>query len=116
MMEKMICSKSTIDFLLFSYFGITLEDAKDTADLIDVAIRSAYTDATMQGAYNALFSKDDHKAKIETASREAYTICAERLKVDLKKLSDFKTQNEYDQWHSEMCDFIIFMCLLTATL
>lgn len=107
METKIECSKGTLDFLLFSYFGITLEDAKDSGDLIDVAIKKAYADATMQAAYNAMFSKDDHKSKIETASREAYIACAGHIKGALKELSNLQSQEEYNKWHTEICEFMV---------
>lgn len=107
METKVECSKGTLDFLLFSYFGITLEDANESGNLIDVAIKKAYADATMQAAYNAMFSKNDYKSKIETASREAYIACAEQIKNELKKLPGLQSQEEYDEWHSEICEFMV---------
>ncbi len=54
-----------INFLLYSYFKITLESKSDT--IIEKAIDKAYFDATNRAAFNALkktdFNSDDLKAK-----------------------------------------------------
>lgn len=93
--------KGAVDFLLFSYFGITSDDDKDT--IIRAAIDVAYKDATGQGAFNTLFRKNDpntelNKEKIGNAKKYATKI-----------LTDFITQNVMgkelgEKWHVEICE------------
>lgn len=53
--------ENAINFLLFSYFKITLDD--NANDILDKVIIKAYKDATQQGAFNKYLT-DDIKAQI----------------------------------------------------
>ena len=46
--------ENAIDFLMFSYFGISLEDGEDREQILNVAVKRAYSDATQQASYNAM--------------------------------------------------------------
>jgi len=102
---RIICSKEALDFLLFNYFGITLKDATDSDKLIDVAIKKAYSDATMQGAYNSLFGKGNSEAK--TASEDAQSDCIKYIKDVLKELSNIHNPEDFNKWHHTICQKII---------
>lgn len=105
MKTKIECNKGALDFLLFSYFGITLEDANETSKLIEVSIKKAHADATMQGAYNSLFEKENEKAK--HASNNAQEECQIIIANAINNLSMIHNQNEYDNWHSEICEKLV---------
>lgn len=97
-MEK----KNAIDFLLYSYFGVTRDS--DWQKRVEAAIMKAYNDATMQGAYNALISKYDDK--LHEASKKAKNEAARHLYVKINEL--FNTENkDFDDWHSKLCDSIV---------
>lgn len=105
MKTKIECNKGALDFLLFSYFKITFEDANDTSKLIEVSIKKAHADATMQGAYNSLFEKENKEAKDD--SNEAQEDCQEIIADAINNLSMIHNQNEYDNWHSEICEKLV---------
>ena len=67
--------ENAIDFLMFSYFGISLEDGEDREQILDVAVKRAYIDATQQGSYNAML-----KGKNKDASKEIKDKAIQRLK------------------------------------
>ena len=93
-MEK----KNAIDFLLYSYFGVTTDS--DWEKCVEAAIMKAYNDATMQGAYNALIPKgnDDLHKKSDKAKKEAATL----IKTQIKEL--FTTYSgSFCNWHSTLC-------------
>ena len=81
-----------INFLLFSYFKITLESKSDT--IIEKAIDKAYFDATNQAAFNALektnFNSDDLKSKGTTIIKEGIN------KIIEQPLN-------FDKIHNDMC-------------
>lgn len=81
--------KIAIEFLLWSYFGLTEEDKKET--IIERCIRLAYSDATNQGAYN-------------TRKKES-------IKYSPKFISDcignLRGNSDYDKWHEQSCKKIV---------
>ena len=94
---------SALDFLLYTYFGITLDCSGE--DMICAAIMKAYDDATMQGAYNALFRKDipdvdSLKNKSDEATKEAACLLKQELDLLLK------CKEDYNEWHEKLCDNI----------
>lgn len=95
------CSKeNAINFLLFSYFGITLDDKKEA--IIEAVIKKAYDDATLQGAYNTKITSDDLKDQSRKARKKGIRI----IKDNLNKLFyiEFK---EYDDWHIQICKSLL---------
>lgn len=102
---KIACSHNALNFLLFSYFGITLKDVRDSSKLIDVAIKKAYSDATIQGAYNAMFAKGMSEAK--KASEDAQSDCIKYIKDALKELSNIHNPKDFNEWHHTICQNII---------
>lgn len=93
--------KGAVDFLLFSYFGITSEVTPDA--IIQAAIDVAYKDATGQGAFHALFGKKDsntehNKKRIEDAKKAA----SEKLKRFMKEC--VMDTNLEGGWHEVICE------------
>lgn len=80
--------KVAIKFLLWSYFKLTTEDSKE--QIVEKCISRAYSDATNQGAYNAIRDK-------ETDSGASYH---EELKEHILS----SAIGDYDKWHKAICD------------
>lgn len=97
--------ENAINFLLFGYFGITLENSKD--DIISAAINRAYRDA----ASHVLSLKDDSKKNTEKG-QDLFAKAGELIKVFIKDVLNNDTQNklnkkEYDEKHKNLCDTLI---------
>ena len=59
--EKQMDKNYALRFLTWSYFKIDINDEEITCeDIIKACIEKAYSDATMQGAYNTL-SKNNYQ-------------------------------------------------------
>lgn len=97
--------ENAVNFLLFGYFGITLENSKD--DIISAAINRAYRDA----ASHVLSLKDDFKKDTEKG-QDLFAKAGELIKVFIKDVLNNDTQNklnkkEYDKKHKNLCDTLI---------
>lgn len=97
--------ENAVNFLLFGYFGITLENSKD--DIISAAINRAYRDA----ASHVLSLKDDSKKDTEKG-QDLFAKAGELIKVFIKDVLNNDTQNklnkkEYDEKHKNLCDTLI---------
>lgn len=88
--------KNSVEFLIFTYFGINFNDDFDT--ILKSAIKVAYNDATMQGAYNAL--------EKENAEEIDYDEVAQELEKAIKKLLN-DNSNSYEQWHKDICEELV---------
>lgn len=100
-----IAYENAINFLLWSYFKLTLSDGEDADEILDVCIQKAYLDATQQGAYTALIPKDDPKLK--ERSSDAKTKSERKiLRVAILKLCKDK-KLEFDEWHSALCKTLV---------
>lgn len=86
--------KGAIDFLLFSYFGIT--EKNEIGEIIDATIDKAYQDATNEGAFNTLL-KDESKEKIQVCKKNA----EESIRELVRKC--FSDDPLYDEWHVDVC-------------
>lgn len=95
--------KNAIDFLMWSYFNLTLEDEDNIDRILNTCIRKAYSDATQQGAYNALIPKEagDLKKLSSGAEKEAGKL----LQEEIKRLCRCE-EAEFDSWHAGVCDKI----------
>lgn len=82
-------SKHAIDFLLYSYFGITLDSGAEEG--LCAAIDRAYRDASS----HALSVKD------ENVKREKKVAAAKEIRERLRKLVE--SSKPYDTWHGELC-------------
>lgn len=89
--------ENSVEFLVFTYFGIDFNDDFDT--LLKSAIKVAYNDATMQGAYNAL-----EKENVESIK---YNNVAQKLESAIK--DDLLKDNSkgYEKWHKYICEELV---------
>lgn len=83
-----------IEFLIFSYFGITFDDAKNYDNALRASIKRAYRDASSHVLSVNNDMKDDLKDK---GMKEMYSA--------IKKLSC--NEKEYDEFHFELCKKLI---------
>lgn len=83
--------KNAIDFLLFSYFGITLESKQD--EILPAVIDRAYRDASS----HVLSIVENEKENIKNNAKDL-------LIEQLEKLPD---ENGYDNWHNDLCNDLI---------
>ncbi len=95
-----------INFLLYNMLGVTVGDmcydknCKDTdKDRIKAAIIRAYSDATMQGAYNTQLN-ETLKEQSEKAKKEAGTLLYDKIYEFFK---DGSKCDNYDEWHFDLC-------------
>ena len=90
--------ENAINFLLFGYFGITLENSKD--DIISAAINRAYRDA----ASHVLSLKDDSKKDTENGKKLFADAC-DCIEKFIEAVLPNEAQNEidYDNKHSTLC-------------
>lgn len=91
--------RNAVEFLMFSYFGIDF--GGESEDIVDAAVKKAYTDATNQGAYNALKKKlvngDEYKNDDEYKNASKAVLIAQIAKL--------KNKNPpYSAWHKETCN------------
>lgn len=82
-------SKHAIDFLLYSYFGITLDSGAE--EVLCAAIDRAYRDASS----HVLSVKD------ESVKREKKVAAAKEIRERLRELAE--NPKPYDEWHKKLC-------------
>lgn len=89
--------ENSVEFLVFTYFGIDFNDDFDT--ILKSAIKVAYNDAAMQGAYNAL-----EKENVESIK---YNNVAQKLESAIK--DDLLKDNSkgYEKWHKYICEELV---------
>lgn len=89
--------ENSVEFLVFTYFGIDFND--DFDKILKSAIKVAYNDATMQGAYNAL-----EKENVESIK---YNNVAQKLESAIK--DDLLKDNSkgYEKWHKYICEELV---------
>ncbi len=80
--------KIAIEFLLWSYFKLAANSSKK--EIIEKCVSRAYSDATNQGAYNAIRDK-------ETDSGASYH---EKLKEHILS----SAIEDFEEWHKAICD------------
>lgn len=85
--------KNAIEFLLFDYFGLTLEDGNNQATIVHKAVELAYNDATNQGAFNALFNDKE----IKNGTRKLASV----VEKSVKEL--YESGIAFDDWHKNLC-------------
>ncbi|WP_294953418.1 hypothetical protein [uncultured Eubacterium sp.] len=88
--------ENSVEFLIFTYFGVCFKDNFDT--ILKSAIKVAYNDATMQGAYNAL--------EKENAEEIDYDKVAQELENTIKELLK-ENSNGYEKWHKATCKELV---------
>lgn len=116
-MDNNIQFRNALNFLLFSYFGITLDPPKTDEDknidnILSSAVKKAFTDATQRGAYYAKSKnkKEEEKEAFREATQKALPEATECLKDGINKILEkevhIKEQKDFDKWHEELCDKI----------
>lgn len=97
-------SKSALDSLIFFTFGAMMGENKDEDRfLLYRIIGKAFIDATNQGAFNSLISKDDpRKANIGKAKEEA----SKTLFTEILKYQEHKSKPDFNDWHQRICERI----------
>lgn len=99
---------NAINFLLFSYFGITLESEPD--DIMDKAISKAYKDATQQGAFNTQLT-NELKEKIKDTKNSGENLIkdsiAKLIEIPYENTEKENYQNQFNEWHNILCNSLI---------
>lgn len=122
--------KNAINFLLYSYFNLTLEDGTDT--ILETSINKAYRDATQQGAYNAVLTKHctekedgkkcpgnkctkkENEGCIKKKSEYARKTGTEEIKNAIASLLEMDEESfskvDFDKWHETICNTLLKTC------
>lgn len=95
--------RDAVDFLMWSYFNLTLDDGENTPRILSVCIRNAYLDATQQGAYNTLIDKND--SDLKESSQKAEIEAGKKLLTQIQELAESK-EVTFDNWHKTTCNNI----------
>lgn len=98
-MEDNTRLKNAIDFLMWSYFNLTLDDGDNVDRILNTCIRKAYLDATQQGAYNTLIPKE--KKALRDCSSQVEIAAGRSLRRKIDSLRECK--DKFNQWHGETC-------------
>lgn len=92
--------KDSIDFLMWSYFNLTLGDGDRLDRILGTCVERAYSDATQQGAYNTSIPKDD--IDLKKASADAKTAGGKELMKRILMLLEGKAE-AFNIWHEKTC-------------
>lgn len=92
--------RGAIDFLMWSYFNLTLDDGDNLDRILGTCLHRAYLDATQMGAYNALIPKEEKTLK--DASDEARGSGWKKLRAQLSILLKGAVE-EFEAWHKKTC-------------
>ncbi len=84
--------ENAINFLLFSYFGITLDDNENDDIVLNAAINRAYRDASSH-----VLSIENEEVKNE---RKKYAI--ELIIKKIEKIKGINTKDNFNAWHEEL--------------
>lgn len=92
--------KDSIDFLMWSYFNLTLGDGGELDRILETCVGRAYSDATQQGAYNTLIPKGD--IALKKASENAKVAGGKELMKRILTLLRGEAE-AFGIWHEETC-------------
>lgn len=92
--------KDSIDFVMWSYFNLTLGDGDKLDRILGTCMERAYSDATRQGAYNTSIPKDD--IDLKKASADAKTAGGKELMKRILMLLEGKAE-AFNIWHEKTC-------------
>ena len=84
--------ENAINFMLYSYFEITLDSGHD--DIIDAAVRRAYRDASSH-----VLALDNKNKNDDTPKKE----CIKQIKSFISELSEIKSSEDYTEKHGQLC-------------
>ena len=85
---------NAINFLLYSYFEITLESTLD--EIMEAAIRTAYKDASSH-----VLSIDTEENNYNTKNK-----AIEQMRIEIGKLLNNIEGESYVQWHGDLCTYL----------
>lgn len=119
MNEEKMKKDLALDFLIYSYFGIvpksiynkiqggnsTKEEYRDYC--IKMVIIKAYDDATGQGAYNTLFSKNIPEGDLSNLKKSSNTAKEKSANYIFKEIKEFDSSVNYDEWHNTVCGKLV---------
>lgn len=94
-----LTSRNREDFWIRVYLGSSI-------DLIASAIKRAYLDFSRTQHGFSKFKSKDSSSILENAVRRI---------IDEVNIKQFKSQEEFDEWHKKSCDDIITLCRDTTT-
>lgn len=92
--------RGAIDFLMWSYFNLTLDDGDNLDRILGICLHKAYLDATQMGAYNALIPKEEKELK--DISDKARGSGGKKLRDQISTLLKGDVE-EFETWHKETC-------------
>lgn len=100
--EKQMDKNYALRFLTWSYFKIDINDEEITCeDIIKACIEKAYSDATMQGAYNTLsknYENENLKKEVEKKlKKDAEEKLKKKIEKQLKKETDEKKKKTIEE-------------------
>lgn len=95
---------NAIDFLMWSYFNLTIGDCNKVDRILHICIQKAYDDATQQGAYNAMIPKDNNDLKNRSQKAEIQGGKAIKKAIDQLLING---ETEFDHWHESICDSLV---------
>ena len=90
--------KDAVDFLMWSYFNLALNDGDKIDRILGISVSKAYSDATQQGAYNTSLKGDD----LKSLAREAEKAAGKELLKQIDALTSDKLR-DYNEWHTGIC-------------
>ena len=125
-MDNSTHNQETLDFLIYSYFGIVPKEIFDERNddnnpkfaaiendcyrdyCIRMAIMKAYDDATGEGAYNTLFQAKkcgvEKIEKLKNGSAYAKRNAANLIFCCVKRIKEY---SDYDSWHESLCNSLV---------
>lgn len=92
--------RGPIDFLMWSYFNLTLDDGDNLDRILGNSLRKAYLDATRRRAYNTLIPENEDALK--KASEDAEISGGQILRDRILTLLEGGVE-EFETWHKETC-------------
>lgn len=111
--------ENAINFMMYSYFNLTLEDVKENKIVLENLINKAYLDATQRGAYNTRLTKKctekdtkkcpnkDSDRCIKNKSMAAKELATKVIKDNiwvLLKDTEGISKDNFENWHKTICD------------
>ena len=87
---------NAINFLLYSYFGITLESSAD--EIVGAAINRAYQDASS----HVLALTDEVKSEVASHGNPYKEECAKKLREFVQQLVEIQSQEDYTAKHKAL--------------
>lgn len=101
--------ENAINFLLYSMLGVTVGDTDERdEDRVKAAVIRAYSDATMQGAYNSLIKRDmKNRQELLEYSAQARKASGKLILEEIYCFFDRNCErDDFSAWHDALCNSI----------